>query len=69
MARDDFSDDTKLRLAKRAGFRCSFSGCRRYTVGPSNEAPSAVVCVGIAKPKPQRGWAFLDRITDALRGR
>lgn len=48
MARDDFSEDTKLRLAKRAGFRCSFSGCRGYTVGPSNESPSAVVCVGIA---------------------
>ncbi len=46
--RDDFSPDTKRRLALRAGHRCSFPDCGAQTVGPSDEANDAVNNVGVA---------------------
>src|SRR5258708_36503949 len=46
--RDDFSPDTKRRLAARAGFRCSFPGCSVPTVGPSDETTSATILSGEA---------------------
>lgn len=48
MPRDDFSALTKRRLAKRAGFKCSFPGCNRSTIGPSEEGNTAVSNTGIA---------------------
>ena len=46
--RDNFSKKTKNRLAARAGYRCSMTGCGVTTVGPSDESPEAVVNVGVA---------------------
>lgn len=46
--RDDFTPDTKESLAARAGYRCSFPGCRALTIGPSSEAPDAMSSVGMA---------------------
>lgn len=46
--RDDFSKSTKQAVALRAGYLCSFPGCRRLTAGPSDESPSAVAAIGIA---------------------
>lgn len=46
--RDDFSAPVKKAIALRAGYRCSFSGCDRLTVGPSDESPSASASVGVA---------------------
>ncbi len=35
MAREaDFTNDTRERIAKRAGHRCSYRGCDRTTIGP-----------------------------------
>ncbi|WP_145929432.1 hypothetical protein [Pandoraea pnomenusa] len=45
---DEFLKETRHHLAMRAGFRCSMSGCRALTAGPSNESPDAVVSVGVA---------------------
>lgn len=39
MARDaDFSEPTKKILAQRAGYRCSFPGCGKTTIGPGKSA-------------------------------
>lgn len=46
--RDDFMPDTKEKLAARAGYRCSFPGCRVLTIGPSSEGPDATSSVGMA---------------------
>lgn len=46
--RDDFTAAVKKAIALRAGYRCSFSGCDRLTIGPSDESPSASANVGVA---------------------
>lgn len=46
--RDDFTLDTKERRAARAGYRCSFPGCRALTIGPSSEGLDAISSVGMA---------------------
>lgn len=46
--RDDFLEKTKRAVALRASYRCSFTGCNRITVGPSDEFNSAVSNVGKA---------------------
>jgi hypothetical protein len=43
-----FPAATIRRLAMRAGYRCSMSGCRALTAGPSEESPSSVINVGVA---------------------
>jgi hypothetical protein len=45
--RDDFTDKTKDRLAKRVGYRCSNPGCRRPTCGASQK-PDGYVSIGVA---------------------
>ena len=46
--RDDFTETTKRAVAARAGWHCSFRGCPKSTVGPSDEAPDAVMMIGKA---------------------
>jgi hypothetical protein len=46
--RDDFSAKVKQAVAARAGWHCSFSGCAKLTVGPSEEAPDAHTSIGEA---------------------
>lgn len=46
MSRDNFSNQTKLKLAQRAGQRCSI--CDKLTVGPSNESINSVNSIGVA---------------------
>lgn len=46
--RDDFPEKTKRIVALRAGYRCSFSGCRQLTSGPSEESETAVTSIGEA---------------------
>jgi hypothetical protein len=46
--RDEFSQGTKDLLAKRAGYMCAFPGCRRLTVGPSEDRATATTMVGVA---------------------
>jgi hypothetical protein len=46
--RDEFSEDTKRKVALRANHRCSFSGCPQITSGPSDESPDAVSMIGKA---------------------
>jgi len=45
--RDDFTQETKDRLAKRVGFRCSSPECRKPTVGPRSQS-SENVNIGVA---------------------
>lgn len=45
--RDDFSEATKLLLAKRVGFRCSNPKCRKHTSG-SNADPNKATNIGVA---------------------
>jgi len=40
--RDNFTEDTKSRAARRVGFLCSKPDCRCHTVGPYAESSSAV---------------------------
>ena len=47
-ARDDFPLSTKRFVALRAGYQCSFAGCSRLTVGPSDESSSAIAGIGEA---------------------
>lgn len=47
-SRDDFSLGVKNAVAARAGWHCSFEGCNRLTIGPSDEAPDAKMSVGEA---------------------
>lgn len=46
--RDDFSEKTKLAVALRASYRCSFEGCNRSTVGPSDESNASLDNIGKA---------------------
>lgn len=46
--RDDFSRGVKDILAHRAGYRCSKPSCRAFTVGPSDENPTATSNIGVA---------------------
>ena len=46
--RDDFSEKVKRAVAARAGWHCSFAGCAKLTVGPSEEAPDAFANIGEA---------------------
>lgn len=46
--RDEFSESTKRAVAARAGWHCSFRGCQKSTVGPSEEAPDAITTIGKA---------------------
>ena len=46
--RDEFGSAARDTLAKRAGFLCSFPGCRRLTVGPSEDRESRLSMVGVA---------------------
>lgn len=46
--RDDFPPSIKRAVAARAGWHCSFAGCAKLTVGPSEEAPDAITRIGEA---------------------
>lgn len=46
--RDDFSEKTKRAVAARASWHCSFFGCQKSTVGPSEESSHAVTTIGVA---------------------
>jgi hypothetical protein len=46
--RDEFRSPVKSAVALRAGYCCSFKGCGRLTVGPSDESPLATASVGVA---------------------
>ncbi|WP_417688562.1 hypothetical protein [Pseudidiomarina sp.] len=46
--RDDFTAATKRILAERSGFRCSYLGCPKATVGPSEESDTSVAKTGVA---------------------
>lgn len=46
--RAEFSESTKAALAKRAGYRCAFPGCRAITIGPSAESPEQSASSGMA---------------------
>lgn len=48
MPRDNFTAATKIALAKRAGYRCSYPGCNAITVGPSDESAQATANTGEA---------------------
>lgn len=45
--RVEFSKQTRYLIAQRAGYRCSFPGCGRLTIGPSTYIDKAS-CIGIA---------------------
>jgi hypothetical protein len=40
--RDEFTEKTKLKIAKRAGFLCSYPSCRRATVGANSEGDGEI---------------------------
>lgn len=46
--RDDFSKKIRNAVAARAGWRCSFRGCKKPTVGPSEESSVAITNIGVA---------------------
>jgi hypothetical protein len=46
--RDDFSRKTRNAVAARAGWHCSFEGCGRATIGPSDESPEKFTDIGKA---------------------
>lgn len=46
--RDNFSAPTKRTIAERAGYVCSFPGCGRLTIGPSDDRASGVTMTGTA---------------------
>ena len=46
--RDEFSEKTKTAVAARASWHCSFPGCAKPTVGPSEEASDGVIMIGKA---------------------
>lgn len=46
--RDDFSRPVIRALAARAGWRCSFEGCTKLTIGPSEEGPDKITNIGVA---------------------
>lgn len=46
--KNDFSADVKKALAERAGYVCSFPGCKAHTIGPSSETPLSSAKTGMA---------------------
>src|SRR5271170_6143654 len=46
--REDFSPKTRNAVAARAGWHCSFEGCGRSLVGPSDESPEKFTNIGKA---------------------
>lgn len=46
--RDDFSPNTKAKVALRANHHCSFRGCPQITSGPSDESTAGVNMIGKA---------------------
>jgi hypothetical protein len=46
--RDDFPEKLKKAVAARASWNCSFTGCAKPTVGPSEESSDAVTMIGKA---------------------
>lgn len=46
--RDDFPQAIRRAVAARAGWLCSFTGCQKPTVGPSEESSTAVTKIGKA---------------------
>lgn len=46
--RDGFSPKVRNAVAARAGWHCSFDGCPKLTVGPSDESSAAVTNIGVA---------------------
>lgn len=48
MARDEFSQEKRRRLAMRAGHLCSNPGCRQPTAGPQLGDPEGFVDIGVA---------------------
>lgn len=44
----NFSMEVREALAKRAGYRCSFPGCRATTIGPSEESNASTNSSGMA---------------------
>ena len=46
--RDEFPDSTKKAVAARASWHCSFTGCNKPTVGPSEESADGVIMIGKA---------------------
>lgn len=46
--REEFSQKTKDTLAKRVGYKCSFPGCNRNTIGKSNKSNNSVINLGEA---------------------
>ncbi|WP_412558020.1 hypothetical protein [Thalassospira sp. MIT1370] len=45
---NQFSAPTKRTLSERAGFRCSFPGCDRVTIGPNEESDEKSSATGMA---------------------
>lgn len=45
--RDDFTEKTKISIAKRVAFFCSNPQCRRITTGPKTEDEGSI-CIGVA---------------------
>ena len=41
-SRDDFSQKTVLKIAKRAGWFCSFPSCRKLTVGATEDGKGEI---------------------------
>ena len=46
--RAEFSEPTKKAAAARASWHCSFTGCQKLTVGPSEESPDGIAMIGKA---------------------
>ncbi|WP_177325202.1 hypothetical protein [Pseudomonas umsongensis] len=46
--RDDFTPSTKAKLALRANYRCSYTGCGIATSGPSDEGAERSISIGEA---------------------
>lgn len=46
--RDEFTLETKIQLAKRVSYHCSFPGCGSLTIGPSDESKNSTSNVGTA---------------------
>lgn len=42
MARDDFTEATKKKLAERVGYKCSNPFCKRVTIGSQHEGERSV---------------------------
>ena len=47
-SRDSFSASVKRRVGERAGFLCSFPGCRTPTIGPSSASNASTLLTGEA---------------------